>query len=260
MSIYQHFRKEEHPFIDQVLSWISQVELVYERKLSDFLDPREQDIIRSLVGTSNDTVRLAFDGAHDHAERKRVILAPFYEEPVAEDFEIVLLQAKYPQKFVQLEHRDCLGAFMSLGIDRKKLGDMIVEEGIIQFAVAREIAAYVQMNLTSVKHAKINLEEISRDQFRLKSENWTESDKTVSSLRLDTVLSEVYNLSRKVAQEAVSKGIVKVNYQLVEDSKLTMQEGDLISLRGKGRSKLVAIKGQTKKDKIRITAAKLVQS
>jgi len=260
MSVYQHFRKEEHPFIDQVLSWISQVELVYERKLTDFLDPREQDIICSLVGTSNETVKLCFDGAHDQAERKRAILAPFYEEPAVEDFDIVLLQAKYPQKFVQLEHPDCLGAFMSLGIDRKKLGDMVVEDGIIQIALSKEIAPYVQMNLTSVKHAKITLEELPRDQFRLKTENWNEAEKTVSSLRLDTILSEIYNLSRKIAQEAISKGIVKVNYQLVEDAKFTMQEGDLISFRGKGRSKLIRIKGQTKKDKIRITTARLVQS
>lgn len=259
MDLYQHFRKDEHPFIDQALSWISHVELIYEKKLSDFLDPREQDILLSLVGTGNETVRLVFDGANENAERKRAVIAPFYEEPGPEDFQIAVLQAKYAEKFVQLEHRDCLGAFMSLGIDRKKLGDMIVEDGMIQIAVAREIAPYVQANLVSVKHAKIKLEEVPGSAFQIKSGTWEERDKTVSSLRLDAVLGEIYNLSRKTAQEAIAKGFVKVNYRLIEDSKFNLQEGDLISLRGKGRSKLVAVKGNTKKDKIRISCARLVQ-
>jgi len=259
-GIYQHFRKDEHPFIDQALSWINQVELVYESKLTDFLDPREQDILHSLIGSGNDTIRLEFNGANVNAERKRALIAPFYEEPDQDDFQIVVLEAKYPEKFVQLEHRDCLGAFMSLGIDRKKLGDMIVEGGLIQIAVASEIATYVQTNLVSVKHAKIKLTEVSREAFQLVPATWDEADKTVSSLRLDAVIGEIYNLSRKSAQDAISKGMVKVNYRLIEDSKFQLQEEDLLSLRGKGRSKLVAVKGNTKKDKIRITCARLLPS
>ncbi|WLV25696.1 RNA-binding protein [Aciduricibacillus chroicocephali] len=259
-GLYQHFRKDEHPFIDQALSWISHVELVYESKLTDFLDPREQDILRSLVGLGNDTIRLEFYGANENSERKRAIIAPFYEEPVPDDFQIVVLEAKYPEKFVQLEHRDCLGAFMSLGIDRKKLGDMIVEEGLIQIAVGSEIASYVQANLVSIKHAKIKLTEVSHETFRLTPAHWDESAKTVSSLRLDAVIGEIYNLSRKVAQEAIAKGLVKVNYRLIEDSKFQLQEEDMISLRGEGRSKIIAIKGTTKKDKIRITCARLMPS
>jgi len=258
MDLYQHFRKEEHPFIDQVLSWKEQVELVYEKKLSDFLDPREQDIIRSLIGTANDTIQLAFEGAHAHAERKRAILAPYYEEPQVEDFQIVVMQAAYPEKFVQLTHRDAMGAFLSLGIKRKKLGDIVVENGIIQIALAKEIAPYVQANLTSIKHAKVSFAEVPVTAFVLPEVTWKEADKTVSSLRLDAILAEIYQISRKQAQEAIVKGLVKVNYRTVEDSKFILQADDLLSLRGKGRAKLLAIKGQTKKDKIRITAARLV--
>lgn len=54
MSIYQHFRPEEKDFIDQAVNWIDQVKNSYAPKLSDFLDPRQQEILSSLLGNDSD--------------------------------------------------------------------------------------------------------------------------------------------------------------------------------------------------------------
>ncbi len=88
-----------------------------------------------------------------------------------------------------------------------------------------------------------------------KKENWKEYDKTISSLRLDTVIKEIYGLSRKDAAALIQKLLVKVNYRVVDDVKFQLQEGDMLSVRGKGRSKIVEIRGRSKKDKIKMTAA-----
>ena len=50
MSIYQHFRPEEKEFIDHALNWIEQVKDSYAPKLTDFLDPRQQQILSLLLG------------------------------------------------------------------------------------------------------------------------------------------------------------------------------------------------------------------
>lgn len=50
MSLYDHFRPEERPFIDQVLTWKENTEIRHQDKMTDFLDPRQQDIVRSLIG------------------------------------------------------------------------------------------------------------------------------------------------------------------------------------------------------------------
>lgn len=60
-DIYQHFRKDEEPFIDQALEWKRIVAEQYWMKLTDFLDPREQVILQSVIGQS-DEVRLEFFG------------------------------------------------------------------------------------------------------------------------------------------------------------------------------------------------------
>lgn len=255
MGIYQHYRKEEHTFIDQVLSWKDLVEKTYQPKLTDFLDPREQQIVASLIGTENDDLQIKFHGGGKYTERKRAFIAPFYEEVNEDAFQLMLLEASYNEKFISLHHPDVMGAFLSLGIERNKLGDIFVTEGSIQLIVASEIAQYIIANLTTIKNANVSLTERDFSNLHEKEMNWQEFDKTVSSLRLDVVLSGIYNMSRKDAANYLKKKQVKVNFKLVDVGTFELFEGDLISVRGKGRSKLVEINGETRKGKLRITTA-----
>lgn len=257
MDIYQHFRKDEHPFIDQVFSWIDHVEETYQMKLTDFLNPREQQIVDMLIGTSMEGLKVYKHGGSNNAERRRVIIAPMYKNVREDSFQLSLMQASYNERFVSLGHRDVMGAFLSLGIKRQKLGDIIVENGRIQIIMADELSPYVLTNLTAIKRAKINLEEQPLSSVAEKEVSWVESDQVVSSLRLDTIVKAIYKLSRKDAGVFITKGLVKVNYQVTDDRKLVLEAGDMLSLRGKGRSKLIRINGRTKKDKFSITTAVL---
>src|SRR5699024_11400274 len=98
-------------------------------------------------------------------------------------------------------HHNVMEVYQSISIKRKKLGDIFVEDGKIQIIMVAEIAPYVMANLTAIKKAKITLTEKPLTDLIEKELTWIESDKTVSSLRLDTILKEIYNLSRKHAAE-----------------------------------------------------------
>lgn len=255
MDIYQHFREEEQPFIDQVLSWKEQVERSYQFKLTDFLDPREQQIVKMLIGANNMDIKgLALPRS---AERKRMVIAPFYDEIEDEAFQLSVLETAFPEKFAVIEHKDVMGAFLSLGLERKKLGDIIIAEGVIQIVTASEITPYIIANLTSIKKTNVQFKEVLLDDLRESEDQWEQMDKTVSSMRLDNVIKEIYHLSRKDAAALIKKQFVKVNHKVIDDSKFAVEEGDLISVRSKGRSKLVEIHGKTRKDKFRMTVAKL---
>jgi len=257
MDIYQHFRKEEHSFVDQVISWKEQVQQTYVPRLSDFLDPRERHIVRMIIGEANDELKLHEFGGDVSAERKRMLVAPYYEVVTEEAFQVTLLQAAYQDKFVAIEHRDVMGSFLSLGIKRSKLGDIYADAGILQIVLAEEIAEYVVANLTSVKKAKVTFAKTPIQEKRTKEEQWLEADKTVSSLRLDAVLKEIYHISRSDAQNLIGRQLVKVNYKIVDESKFMLEQGDLISLRGKGRSRILEINGISKKEKWKIRVATL---
>lgn len=257
MSVYQHFRKHEHPFVDQVLSWKEHVEKTFSVYVTDFLDPREQEIITSLIGTSNEEIQFSFFGGAMNAERKRAVIAPFYEEVNEEYFQVALLEAIFPAQFVKIEHRDILGAFMSLGIDRKKIGDILVANDRFQIVTTVELSSYLKMNLTKINQANIKLIEKPFTELLISNDEWITKNQTVSSLRLDVIIKEVYQMSRKDAHHYIKGNRVKVNFTEIEDPALQVMIGDLISVRGHGRSKVTAINGTTRKEKIRITTARL---
>src|SRR5699024_11567230 len=74
-----------------------------------------------------------------------------------------------------------------------------------------------------------------------KQHDWDEKMTTVASLRLDAVLKSIYNMSRKDVASVIAAEHVKVNFKVIDDDKFILQEGDMLSVREKGRSKLVRI-------------------
>lgn len=253
MNIYQHFRPDEREFIDQVINWKNHVENTYAPKLTDFLDPRQQQIVTTIVG-HNEEVKVAFFGGKVGTERKRALLSPEYFELAESDYQIVLLEVFYPSKFVTIEHRHVLGSLMSLGLKRGKFGDILYEDSKVQFFAAEEVAQYIRMELKSIGKATIRLEEVPLDSAVNVEEIWHEVAVTVSSLRLDTVMSALYHVSRQKAQLLIQQGLAKVNWTIVETPSFECGEGDTLSVRGFGRAKIVSIEGKTKKDKWRIMA------
>ncbi|WP_203332552.1 RNA-binding protein [Planococcus beigongshangi] len=257
-SIFQHFRKEEQQFIEQVSGWLNEVEDRYTPKLTDFLDPRERFIVQSVLGSSE--IGMESLGLFPDAERQRVLLYPSYYEPTAEDFNITVFELKYPVKFVTLRHPDILGSLMSVGLGRSKFGDIRIEGERIQFAVADEVGLYLLTNFVSAAKVKVQLIEVEDTADMLTvTEDWFEESHTVSSMRLDTVLSSVYNISRQKASALIHGGKVKVNWTVQEQPSFELHESDMISSRGFGRVKVLMIEGRTKKDKIRLQIGRLEQ-
>ncbi|TLS35259.1 RNA-binding protein [Pseudalkalibacillus caeni] len=251
MSIYEHFRKEERSFVDKVLEWQLDVKNRYAPKLTDFLDPRERLILSQVIGNDPE-VQLEFRGGTDGAERMRALLAPPYFEIKEEDFELALLSVNYPSKFVTLTHRNVLGSLMSIGLKRAKFGDIVLAKEEVQMVVAREIVDYVRLNLTSIGKATVSLDEIPFSKAIKAEKDWTEETGTVSSMRLDTVLAEIYNLSRSKASTYIQGEMAKVNWKIASQPSFEIEEQDILSLRGYGRSKIISIEGKTKKEKWRI--------
>jgi RNA-binding protein YlmH len=252
MSIYQHFHQDEKGFIDQVLQWQQFVLDRYTLKRSDFLDPREQDIVESVIGKDSD-LNVTFWGGSNTSERKRMLLYPQYFEIDRSDFNLAVFQVNYPDKFVSIEHRDLLGSLMNLGVKRSKFGDILVGGNTIQFVVSNDIAEYIRLNLDNVGKAAVTIEQISENEILLSEEEWFDKSGTVSSLRLDAVLAELFHLSRSKAAPYIQNRKVKVNWKIVEQPSFELKQGDYLSVRGLGRGKLLSVEGKTKKDKWKIT-------
>lgn len=180
MSIYQHFRKEEKVFIDSCIQWRSYVEKYYSPKLTNFLTPREQQIVSALIGKNNEC-KVRFFGGHVNAERKRAIIYPEYYELSEADFEITLLNVSYNQKFNDLQHRQILGTLMSLGLTRDKFGDVLIAKGNVQVLVSEDISEYVIANVIKIGNAGVKLNRLQLDDVIEVVNDWQESTTTASS-------------------------------------------------------------------------------
>lgn len=250
-SVYQHYRQEERVFIDQVYNWIIQVENYYAPYLSHFLTPRESMIVTQLVGNRED-VKLRLFGGYDGAERVRALLFPSYYDVTKADFDFAAINIVFPMKFAQITHGRILGTLISTGLDRSRIGDIITNGVDWHIIVDNTMKHYAITNVTKIANVGVRLEEIALVDLLHPVEEWESKTIISSSLRLDTLVSNVYNFSRQRAKDAVDSGIVKVNFVPMERSDFIVGEQDIVSVRQYGRFSIDEIEGFTKKDHYRL--------
>ncbi|UFJ41942.1 YlmH/Sll1252 family protein [Brevibacillus humidisoli] len=251
MSLFDHFRKEEHPFVERALEMLLLVEQRQTMRLTDFLDPRQFSIFQSLTSQVAD-VRVDGRGGYDGAERVRALLYPGYIVPEQDDFKLVLVQIKGDQRFVQLSHRDVLGALLHIGLKREKFGDILMDGQGCQVIVAQEVFEYVRMQVTQIHRIPVELVSVGWDQLRIPAEQRAEKNFTVSSPRLDAVVGEVYRLSRSKALLPIRAGRAKVNWKVVDDPAYMLAPGDVVSLTGFGRFEVYEMAPTARSGRIRI--------
>ncbi len=135
-NIEQHYSLEERLFLEKVRGFCQLVEDRYSPYLTDFLNPREIQIVKDLANYYN--LKFFVSSTFDNEEYGRVILAPDYYELDEDDFEIKRLEISYARQFNKLTHPKILGALLNqLGLERQVFGDVILdEEGRVQFNIA----------------------------------------------------------------------------------------------------------------------------
>ena len=242
--MFEHFKGEE-VFVKKVLEFKDQA--LYKQRiiLTKFLNPYHQSIVYSIIGNLDDLIVLE-DGGLLNSESKRLIIAPSFYQIEKEDFEIALVKITYVKSFGKLNHRDILGALMSLGIKRELFGDIYEYNDNFYVAMDSRIYDYVKDNLTMIKRSKVKLS-ITNEKIEIIHE-YVSKTFIISSFRLDKIVSSFYKIPRSKAVSYIQAGFVKVNHKEVEEISYLCNNSDIISLRRYGRVKFVDTKRKTKQD------------
>lgn len=213
---------------------------------SDFLDLNEQNIVHSLkpeeLGAS-----VRFFGGYEGAERQIAAFLP----------DALLFEWQYPWKCLKvlpaapkfaetLTHRDYLGSILGLGIERCKIGDILVKGNEACFFCQERMADFLLQELRTVRHTSVTVEacDFQEQGFRPEEEEITG---TVASVRLDSVISLAFSISRSSTAPLIEGGKVFVNGKLITSNGYHLNEGDLISVRGQGKFRYGSMMNQTKK-------------
>ena len=156
-------------------------------------------------------------------------------------------------------HKNYLGMIMKLGVVREKIGDILVKESGADVIVMPEIVKYLLTNLSELTRLrKADIKEIQINELEKVEIKTKEYNIIVSALRLDNIIAELAKTSRMQAKELINQERVFVNFKNeIKQTKL-LNEGDLISIRGKGRFKISEIIGNTQKGRYILKIEKYV--
>lgn len=222
-----------------------------------FLSLREQEMARYLFG---DLEGLYAFGGYDDAERKMLIYLPDYLDDSAlteDDSPVVALRATFFQGD-NPTHRDFLGALMGAGIGRETVGDICVGTSACDFFVSEDIAKYLIDSFSSAGRTKLHIERIKLADVNIPQPEVKEIHDTLASLRLDSVISSGFRISRGLAAQYISSGKAAINGLVCEKPDKAVDAGSKISVRGLGKIQLSTVNGRTKKDRISVTILRYI--
>lgn len=221
-----------------------------------FLDMYQSDVVHSLESKLN-FVPVTFFGGKADCER---LMVRFGDEEMMgydEHFPIDCIKiSPLLQKFAdKLSHRDFLGALMNLGIERDTMGDIVIRDNMAFLFCQTNMSDFIIRNLDKVKHTSVKCEKCvySEDE---NTEQGLEQLIQVSSPRLDAMIAKTYNFSRELSAQTIIAQKVFVNGRLNENVSAHIKEGDIISVRGKGRFTVLSLSGMSKKGKYNIMVEK----
>ena len=190
-------------------------------------------------------VRHAFFGGAPELEREFIGFFPDWCEQDEDLFPIKPIGFSY-RECDTLSHSDFLGALMSLGIERRAVGDILVGKGKTLVFVSAKISDHILSQITEVGRTGVKAAYCEPDFVALKPST-EEKVGTAASSRLDCVVSELFNLSRSSAKELIECGGVVLNGMTAQKPTHTVSAGDRLSSRGRGKFKIEDISGKTKK-------------
>lgn len=219
-------------------------------RFSKFLDPAEAVLAAQLARQYG--AHFSSWGGYEQAERIVGCFHPATENPDMTEYPVVCLHSRYSAKFCSVSHRDLLGAFMALGLTRSCLGDIIIVGSDIYLFAHAQMADFIAQSMTSAGKTPLGFR-IMDEIPQMPEPEGTRFSSVVSSMRLDGVLAAGYRLSRSESAELIRAGLVKVDHQICERVDTLVRENVLLSVRGKGRVRLISVDGMTRKQRIGIT-------
>lgn len=202
-----------------------------------FLNSKELVLARKNIDLSN-----SFEyGVNDNAERKVIIFYPekLTEELARKNLKLIVscIRIELPNENIgKFEHKNYLSALMKIGLERERIGDIIVYEKGADIIILKSNIEYTinsLKQLTRFRKAQIN--EIDLDNIHEKVDTFEEKQIIVPSMRIDSFVSELAKCSRNSAIEYIENERVLINYETVLKPSKTVQIEDIITIRGKGK-------------------------
>ncbi|MCM1053908.1 MAG: YlmH/Sll1252 family protein [Bacteroides sp.] len=215
-------------------------EKTFAPRFSGFLTEREQRLAETAAYSAG--VSCAFWGGHEAASRK-MFSAPAVEN---EDFPLEAVTFFFREKD-KLTHRDFLGAIMSLGLKRDRIGDIAVTEGGAVVFASKNASLLISSEMEKVGRVGVRAE--AGINIPLPQQEFEEISAVIASPRIDALVAAACSISREKAAALIKSGGVTLGGAELGSPSKNVDEGESFSVRGYGKFIFSRLGIATKKGK-----------
>ena len=255
--------KDDKILLAQILDKVEMVEKKNKIEYTDFLDLAQIELVQKFINKIKLQNYMIY-GGFEQAERKMFVIYPdkfnsvVVEKNLSNIVQIIRIELPDDLKG-KYTHRDYLGAVIKLGIERKKIGDIIVDQNGADIIVDKDIVKFLLDNLGSLtRFSKSTISVQDIEDLRPVEIKKEELEIIVSSMRLDNVISDLARCSRNKALDIINTERVFINFECETKKTKQVKTGDMITIRGKGRFFVKEIIGQTRSGRTVIKIEKFV--
>lgn len=217
-----------------------------------FLTPAERYALENWAKHRADST-VVFSGGHTDCERTAAFFLPEWMEPETFDPSEYIRAIRIKAFFGTPGHRDYMGALLGMGVGREWVGDIWVsgDEAYIFClpSVERHLVTIDKVGRCGVKAETVELADVPAPVRQVRNVSFT-----VMSMRLDAVVSGMFDVSRTEAAKQISLGNVSINYSVSLKTDLTVKPQDIISLRGAGKGTVTGTGGTSRKGRLFVYA------
>ncbi|MCX8074702.1 MAG: YlmH/Sll1252 family protein [Clostridia bacterium] len=250
--------KEERFFVSNLIDKIQKYEsnniLIY----TNFLDLNELKIAKYILDAFK--IEYYLYEVNEFTEKKVIFLIPDYMKGKIDFSDYISCVKLIPKNGINLYHKDYMGSLYNIGIKSEMFGDIFVQNSIAYVYVIKTILEYISNNMQKVGRQTIEIKMVDIDSIECKNlRHSVEHSKIVTaSMRVDSVLSEIYNLSRSEVTEKIQKGDLFINSKENFIKNTILSSGDIVSFKRCGKIKIGQVVNTTKTGKIVLDIEKYI--
>lgn len=257
--------EEDRLLVSKVLDKLEFVQKKNSIETTDFLDMHQKTVAEKVLKSQKITNYICY-GGYSNAERVMIIIYPEKLEDVFNnnqyDFNNIVrvIRVILPNEMKgKYSHRDYLGAVIKVGLKREKVGDIIVNLDGADLIVSKDISKYIVDSFKELtRFSKSDIYEESIEKLNITEPKTEVLNIIIPSMRMDSIVSELIRTSRSKALEIINAERVFVNSEVITKNSKMLKENDMITVRGKGRFKIIKILNSTKKGNLVLEVEKYI--
>lgn len=250
--------KEEKILISNIIDKAYKFEKENKLLYTNFLNLNELTLLSNVLNELH--VKYYIYSINNYINKKCIFFLPDYIYNHDNEFfnQYINCIKIIPNVKGKLLHKDYMGAIYSLGLKNEMIGDIFAFEDASYVFCMSSVTNYICDNLFKIANQEVKMEVISleKDEIKELKNNFLEREYIVASMRVDAILSVVYNFSRNEVKEKIIKGDLYINDKNIFYPNTLLKSNDIISFKRCGKIRLGEIIRTTKSDNLVLSVFK----